>query len=190
MQRPRLVMLRHVTAAAQAATILLTWPLWQLRTSPPHLPWLDLPQLPFGPLLLGSLALTLWRPLAGAALHSLLLILAIACDQLREQPQVLSLALLPPLLEHPDFQAFAAIAKVLAQALCPAARGHFAWDKLFAAADRAAVRQALADRAALLSWVTAMGDHADAEVRNATRALLPLVQTAEAGAGGLKPANR
>ncbi len=94
MQLPRIVLLRHVVAAAQATTILTTWPLWQLRTSPPHLPWFDVPQVPFGALLLGSLALAMWRPLAGVLLHSVLLALAIVCDQLREQPQVLSLALL------------------------------------------------------------------------------------------------
>lgn len=84
-------------------------------------------------------------------------------------------ALLPPLLEHPDFPVFAAIARVLAHDLCPAARGHSAWDRLFAAADRAAVRRALTDRSTLRTWAHDMAGHADADVRTAAAALLPLL---------------
>lgn len=94
MHSPGIPLLRVVVAGAQAATIALTWPLWQVRTSPPHLPWLDVPQMPFGALLLASLALAVWRPIAGVLVHTILLALAIASDQLREQPQVFSLALL------------------------------------------------------------------------------------------------
>ena len=91
--------------------------------------------------------------------------------------------LLPPLLDHPDFPAFAAIAKVLAHDLCPAARGHQAWDRLFAAADRGAVRKALADRSTLRAWLTAMAGHADADVRAAAAAILPLAAAPPIGAG-------
>lgn len=94
MQPSSIALLRLVVAAAQATTLVLTWPLWQARTTPPQLPWLDIPQVPFGALLLASLAWAVWRPIAGALLHSALLAIAIACDQLRAQPQVLSLALL------------------------------------------------------------------------------------------------
>jgi hypothetical protein len=94
MQPPSIVLLRFVVVAAQATTLVLTWPLWQVRTSSPQLPWFYVPQVPFGALLLASLALAVWRPIAGTLLHSALLATAIACDPLREQPQVLSLALL------------------------------------------------------------------------------------------------
>jgi hypothetical protein len=85
---------RAFVAAAQAATIAITWPLWQVRGWPPVLPIAPLPALSFGWALLASLALALRWPRLGSGLHAALLLLAIVCDQTREQPQVLSLALL------------------------------------------------------------------------------------------------
>lgn len=85
--------LRLVTALAAAASLLVTWPLWQARTAPPTLPLVELP-LPFGVLLLTTLAFALWRPLAGALAFVAVLTAAMLADQLREQPQVISLAVL------------------------------------------------------------------------------------------------
>jgi hypothetical protein len=87
-------LLRQIVVACQAATILVTWPLWQARAEPPLLPLLPVPALPFGAALLATLAVALVRPRLGAALHGALLAVAITADQTREQPQVLSLALL------------------------------------------------------------------------------------------------
>ena len=81
--------LRTVAIAAQAATIAITWPLWQVREgiqNAPLLPLFDgicLPQVPFGWLLLGSLLLALWRHLPGAIVHGALLAVAISMDQTR-----------------------------------------------------------------------------------------------------------
>lgn len=96
-QPTAMTMLRQVVVAAQATTIAITWPLWQPRTSPPLLPVAALanaPALSFGAALLASLLVTLRWPRTGALLHSLLLGAAMLFDQTREQPQLLSLALL------------------------------------------------------------------------------------------------
>jgi hypothetical protein len=96
-QEARAAVLRVVVAACQALTIGVTWPLWQARAEPPLLPLLPAIaswHVPFGAALLASLALALWRPRAGALLHLLVLAAAIAFDETRMQPQVISLALL------------------------------------------------------------------------------------------------
>lgn len=94
MPPPRAVTaLRLAIVLAAAASLLVTWPLWQLRTEPPMLPLVALP-LPFGSMLLATLAFALWRPLAGALLHAAVLTAAMLADQLREQPQMISLAAL------------------------------------------------------------------------------------------------
>lgn len=90
----RMLALRWLVVACQAATILLMWPLWQVREAPPLLPALDLPQVPVGLALLATLALALRAPRAGAAAHLAVLLYAFAADQARLQPQVVSLALL------------------------------------------------------------------------------------------------
>lgn len=83
--------LRLVVVSGQAATILVTWPLWQMREAPPLLPLGPLP-ISFGPALLVSLALALIWPVRGTVAHWIVLGLAMLADQTREQPQVLSLA--------------------------------------------------------------------------------------------------
>jgi hypothetical protein len=91
------LVLRVVVAVCQALTIGITWPLWQARSEPPTLPLLDALArcgVDCGAALLASLALVLWRPRAGALVHLLLLAAAIALDETRMQPQVISLALL------------------------------------------------------------------------------------------------
>lgn len=90
----RRTVLRLGVITAQVATLVVSWPLWQLRSEPPLLPALPLPAISFGPWLLASLALAVARPLAGAICHAVVLLLAILADQTREQPQVLSMALL------------------------------------------------------------------------------------------------
>jgi hypothetical protein len=81
--------------ATQAATIAISWPLWQPRESPPHLPLIEpLSSWPFGVLLIGSLLATLLTPRWGWLLHIALLGLAILGDQFRIQPQFIGLAIL------------------------------------------------------------------------------------------------
>lgn len=81
-------------AACQCATIAITWPLWQVRQMPPHLPTFDLPQISFGWMLLASLAWVAVRPRSGMAVHWGVLIVAAIFDQFRLQPQFFSIALL------------------------------------------------------------------------------------------------
>jgi hypothetical protein len=90
----RVVALRWFLVLCQAATIALTWPLWQVRASPPLLPAMPLPQLPVGIALLATLALVLRLPRAGVAAHLVVLLYAIVADQTRLQPQFVSLGLL------------------------------------------------------------------------------------------------
>ncbi|HYN65164.1 MAG TPA: hypothetical protein VES36_11225, partial [Candidatus Limnocylindrales bacterium] len=88
-------LLRWTLVAAQAATVVLTWPLWQARTEPPNLPALPgLPAPDLGWLVLGTLALVLLVPRWGILVHSLVLAFAMGLDQLRIQPEFVSLALL------------------------------------------------------------------------------------------------
>lgn len=95
----QLTTLRWIVVLAQGTTIMLTLPLWKVRTSPPNLPlvdWLSGGDWPidFHWILLGSLVVALTRPAIGAALHLVLLVLSILADQLRMQPECISLALL------------------------------------------------------------------------------------------------
>jgi len=87
-----MIAFRWLLVACQAATILISWPLWQRHASPPLLPALPLPQVPIGALLLGSLLLV--RVRVGLIAHSLLLLAAVLMDQSRLQPEVVSLAFL------------------------------------------------------------------------------------------------
>jgi hypothetical protein len=93
-------LLRWFFVLCQAASIALTWPLWQVRSgasSPSNLPIanvLDHVQFSMGELLLLSLAVALFRPRIGAIVHGGLLAAAMALDQLRIQPEFVSLAIL------------------------------------------------------------------------------------------------
>lgn len=86
--------LRCVFVAAQVATVLLTWRVWEARSHPPMLPLLDLPAVHAGWPMLASLAVVLGWPRVGVPLHTLVLGLAIVADQSRMQPHVISLATL------------------------------------------------------------------------------------------------
>ena len=87
--------LRVALVAGEAATVLVTWPLWQARSSPPNLPLLPgLPALDTGAALLAALLLVLLVPRWGLPLHAVVLAAAMALDQLRIQPQLVSFALL------------------------------------------------------------------------------------------------
>jgi len=99
---------RGLVVACQAATLWVTWPLWQVHDMPPMLPALPLPTIDMGVLLIGSLVLILVAPLPGIALHSLLLTYAMLIDQTRLQPGIISLAfLLWGTLPGPTAKAFA-----------------------------------------------------------------------------------
>lgn len=88
------VVLRPAFVVAQAATILITWPLWQGRADPPALPVVDwLPQIDMGAVLLATLVLVVAKTEAGVIAHSIALVVAFAMDQTRVQPEVVSLAL-------------------------------------------------------------------------------------------------
>ncbi|PQO41847.1 hypothetical protein C5Y96_00295 [Blastopirellula marina] len=83
-----------VAVVAQAATILITWPLWQVRDTPVHMPLIDLPQISFGGWLLVTLIVVLGRPRMGLAVHAASLLLSFVFDQYRTQPQVIANAVL------------------------------------------------------------------------------------------------
>ncbi|HKD35976.1 MAG TPA: hypothetical protein VKB78_04220 [Pirellulales bacterium] len=93
-------LLRLAAVAAQAATILVTWPLWQVRHpiaaiyQSPMLPAFPLPQFDLGWLLLISLAVVLIAPRWGVPIHAGMLIWAIMLDQIRLQVQCISLVIL------------------------------------------------------------------------------------------------
>ncbi|HEX6810614.1 MAG TPA: hypothetical protein VF384_03220 [Planctomycetota bacterium] len=86
--------LRLVVVAAEATTIAVTWPLWQVRETPPLLPLCELPPLDFAAPLLACLALALRWPTLGALLHTVVLALAMLADQTREQAPFVSFAIL------------------------------------------------------------------------------------------------
>jgi uncharacterized membrane protein YphA (DoxX/SURF4 family) len=83
-----------IAAACQLATVMLTWPLWQVRQSPPQLPVFSLIHLSFGPAVVASLAVAVAWPRVGVLLHGLVLVTACVWDQFRIQPQFLVLWIL------------------------------------------------------------------------------------------------
>ncbi len=85
---------RIVLVWCQAATVLITWPLWQVHHSPPMLPALPLPSFDLGVPLLLSLVVVLLSPMRGVVILSVLVLYAVLSDQTRLQPEVISLVLL------------------------------------------------------------------------------------------------
>lgn len=99
---------RWVVIACQAATILITWPMWQVRDSPPMLPAMPLPYIDMGLILLLSLALILAMPKTGIIVHTALVVYAVIIDQTRLQPEIISLVfLLWGTLPNPNAKAVA-----------------------------------------------------------------------------------
>ena len=90
--------LRAVLVACQAILTLTAWDLWGDHRPVPHVPLvgaLDLGgSIPWGVLILASLALVVVRPREGLVAHVAVLAAAMLTDQLRLQPQWISLALL------------------------------------------------------------------------------------------------
>jgi hypothetical protein len=90
--------LQWVLVACQAASILITWQLWQVRGADhpwPNLPLTQaVPQFGVGIVLLLSLAMILIRPVWGLIAHAVILALAIMQDEARLQPEFLSILLL------------------------------------------------------------------------------------------------
>jgi hypothetical protein len=80
---------------AQLVTVLITWPLWQVRDAPVNLPvavwW---PQFSFQWAMVGSLALAALLPKYGIALHWIVLVAACLSDQFRLEPQFFGIAVL------------------------------------------------------------------------------------------------
>ena len=83
-----------IVAACQSISLMISWPLWQIHTSPPMLPAAPLPNVNFGMPLQASLVAAVVRPSVGVPLHTLLLAYAMLVDQTRLQPEFISLALL------------------------------------------------------------------------------------------------
>jgi hypothetical protein len=78
-----------------AITLQLTWPLWGERTSPPLLPLVDWPPVPyFGTMLLVTAVCILFWPRAALAANVLVGLAAMTADQTRMQPEIFSLWLL------------------------------------------------------------------------------------------------
>lgn len=99
---------RWLVIACQAATIWVTWPLWDHHTSPPMLPAAPLPSFDIGLPLLATLVITLFAPFLGMVLNTVVLLYAFIVDQTRIQPEVVSLAFLMwGTLASPTAQGFA-----------------------------------------------------------------------------------
>jgi hypothetical protein len=104
----RMFSFRTLVVACQVATLWITWPLWQVRDSPPMLPAFPLPAFDLGWLLIFSLLLVLVAPVPGITLQTILLLYAVLIDQTRLQPGVVSLLfLLWGTVPNPTAQGFA-----------------------------------------------------------------------------------
>ncbi len=81
-----------VSVFAQLISLMITWPLWNVRQDVPHLPVVDFgtDQLPFGWGLVLTLAFIPFRPRLGIWLHFALMLVASLFDQMRAQPQFLA----------------------------------------------------------------------------------------------------
>ena len=90
-RRVRYVLLL-VAVVAQAAGLMITWPLWNLRgEGVPHLPvFQGVPQFSFGWILIGTLLVIPFRPRVGVWLHLVVMVVACLFDQVRTQPQFLA----------------------------------------------------------------------------------------------------
>lgn len=85
---------RLAVVLAIGGTLALTWPLWQGRETPPLVPLLLVPAFPMGIVLAVSALVGLIWPRVGWAVYVAALVVAVAQDQSRLQPQMISFALL------------------------------------------------------------------------------------------------
>ena len=86
-----------VATLAEFVSLLITWPLWNVRTEQLHLPVFELlgsHQIPFGWLLILTLALIPVRPRIGIGCHFAIMLIACLFDQMRAQPQFLATSIL------------------------------------------------------------------------------------------------
>jgi hypothetical protein len=84
-----------IAAVALAASYVLTWELWQGRVEPPNLPALGSSSAwSFGAPLVAAALASIGFPRLGSTVHGSLLVIAILGDQVREQPELISLAIL------------------------------------------------------------------------------------------------
>ena len=94
----RALAVRVVSAVALVATYLLTWDLWQPRDAPPNLPVFAflafLSGIGFAVVLPLAALVAIKFPQAGAVSHAVLLFVAILGDQIRLQPECVSLSIL------------------------------------------------------------------------------------------------
>ena len=92
-----------------AASYLVTWRLWQPRSTPPNVALLGIVRsVPMGFALIASLAVACVRPKLGAAVHTGLFVVALLGDQIRLQPEFISLAILLIAGAWPTSQMFVA----------------------------------------------------------------------------------
>lgn len=86
---PRGSWLLILAILSQLATLVVTLPTWQVRSSPPNLPLFDLPQIPLLWLILifASAIVPWWLRRIGSWIHLAVLVLACVWDQFRIQPQ-------------------------------------------------------------------------------------------------------
>jgi hypothetical protein len=93
--RRRYHLVGATAAVAQIVTLRLTWNLWSHRSEPPNLPLVNgLSSFSWGPLLLFLCIATAVRPRWGGPAFGVALALAFLGDQMRLQPEVISLAVL------------------------------------------------------------------------------------------------
>jgi uncharacterized membrane protein YphA (DoxX/SURF4 family) len=85
----------RVAAVAQAVTIRWTWLVWQPRRTPPNLPAIaGLARVHWAPVLVGACVVAVLVPRIGAPLFAALFALAALGDQMRLQPESVSLTIL------------------------------------------------------------------------------------------------
>lgn len=83
-----------LVVGCQFVTVLITWPVWNVRTDSVNLPLLPLPAVSFGiPFIVSLFAALIW-PSRGVLAHAVVYLLACIWDQYRVQPQVISLIVL------------------------------------------------------------------------------------------------
>ena len=82
---------RGLIAAAQIATVILNWNQWSVREYPPLLPLVPVPQFDMGGPMIAAVAASFFYPRIGIPIQAAVLLWAIASDQSRLQPQMLSM---------------------------------------------------------------------------------------------------